>query len=65
MREIYSKYPNPHCSRYGAHEVAHERDLHDPSDVREEHTCTKYIYNLDYGYHSMVSEVSFSASIEL
>lgn len=58
VREIYANYPNPHCAAYGSHVATQERDQHEATNEIEEHTCTKFIYNLDFGYHSMVSEVS-------
>lgn len=59
IREIYSSYPNPHCTPYNT------RGNHDQFgsvayELRGgEERCDRWFYEFDHGYQSMSSEVSF------
>lgn len=57
VREIYSEYKKPHCTRYNHNgESASEHKPHERQSIP---SCEEYIYNFDFGYHSMVSEVCY------
>lgn len=57
IREIYSSYPDPHCTPYQG-EGAHK---HFDSVAYEQWSgperCDRWFYEYDHGYHSMSSEV--------
>lgn len=56
VREIYSHYSNPSCTPYqGVSKFSFLNNDH-PSNST---TCNRWIYELDHGYKSMSSEVSF------
>lgn len=47
-----------HCTPYGALSRHSDRNLNLTTSVMKEQLgCEKYIYDLDFNYHSMVSEV--------
>lgn len=49
VREIYSSYPNPSCTKYrGSPTTGFQNDTGQ---------CDRWIYELDHGYKSMSSEV--------
>lgn len=50
VREIYSNYSNPSCTKYkGSHTTGFKNDTGQ---------CDRWIYEYDHGYKSMSSEVS-------
>lgn len=50
IREIYSSYENPSCTKYKGPDFIESRN-------GSEH-CDRWIYEYDHGYKSMSSEVS-------
>lgn len=61
IRDIYSKYPDPSCTKYrGDSSLASIGSYNNDS----EH-CDRWFYELDHGYKSMSSEVNNTFSNEL
>lgn len=56
IREIYSQYSNPSCSKYQGDDSLLSSDFY----RNETEHCDRWIYELDHGYKSMSSEVSES-----
>lgn len=70
IRKIYSAYEKPSCTIFNESEILYlpEADLvhqiytfdylRSEDDNKAPIACDKWIYKLDYGYHSMTSDVS-------
>lgn len=54
IREIYSHYSNPSCTKYRGNVSLSSFDFY----KNDSESCDRWIYELDHGYQSMSSEVS-------